>query len=104
MEGSVIVRGTERSSGILRSSTCLDVYRWQHLTTRDACVTIRDMEQLTTAQTAELLGIAQNSVRMAILRGNLKAVKHGRDWLIYKTDAVAYASRAKSKNKPDPLD
>jgi len=57
------------------------------------------MNALTTTQVAELIGIAPNSVRVAILRGNLRAVKHGRDWLIRKEDAEAYADNERKLDR-----
>jgi excisionase family DNA binding protein len=59
------------------------------------------MDMLTTNQASELIGIMPNSVRVAILRGKLQAVKHGRDWLIRKEDAEAYAA-GKRETKESP--
>ena len=44
-----------------------------------------DLEKYATIkQFAEMNGLLPNTVRKKILRGNLKAVKVGRDWLIEK--------------------
>jgi len=57
------------------------------------------MNHITTKEAAELIGITPNSVQVAILRGKLPAVKHGRDWLIQRVDAEDYAA---SERKPGP--
>ncbi len=36
----------------------------------------------TTQQTADLLGLAQSTIRVYIMRGKIKATKVGRDWVI----------------------
>lgn len=42
--------------------------------------------KLTTTQAAEILNVSQIAIRQHIRRGNLPAVKIGRDWLIAPAD------------------
>lgn len=37
---------------------------------------------MTTDEVAQLKGVSRNSIIVAIKRGDLNAVKHGRDWLV----------------------
>lgn len=48
--------------------------------------TIKKEELISLAEYAELQGIHQDTVRQKILRGNLKAFKIGRNWVIDKNE------------------
>ena len=45
---------------------------------------------MTVKEAAELLGLAPVTLRLQILRGKLKATKHGRDWWIHPKEVERY--------------
>ena len=48
-------------------------------------------EWITTTQAAELMGYNYAHVRLLARKGRIQSVKMGRDWLINKENALAYA-------------
>lgn len=50
------------------------------------------VENMTTKQAAERLGIAQAYVRQLLLKGTLKGARWGRDWMIPSREVERYAS------------
>ena len=54
---------------------------------------------LTTKQAAERLGVTPDYIRALIIRGQLVAVKHGRDWDIDEAD-LARIKRLRRPRKP----
>jgi excisionase family DNA binding protein len=48
-------------------------------------------EWITTSRAAELMGYDYAHVRLLARKGRIKATKMGRDWLVDRTSAVAYA-------------
>jgi excisionase family DNA binding protein len=54
-------------------------------------------EPLTTSEVAARLGNSPANVRQAIARGTLRAMKHGRDWLVEPSELERYlAQRSRS--------
>lgn len=58
------------------------------------------MNLLTTAEAAASLGLARSYIIAAIRRGQLRAEKIGRDWLITPKDLAAWNSRRKPTGYP----
>ncbi len=52
---------------------------------------------LTTKEAAERLGCAVITVHKAIKRGQMAAVKHGRDWFISAEEVERYKAAPKNK-------
>ena len=52
---------------------------------------------LTTKDAAELLKVNASRVRQLILRGELKAQKHGRDWHIAKEEVDKYREERRKR-------
>ena len=55
-----------------------------------AWTTISDIDPVTTAEVARMLGISQSRVRQFILAGRLKAKKLGRDLVIERKEAERF--------------
>jgi len=55
---------------------------------------------LTTAQTANLLGINASRVRQLIAAGVIRAEKHGRDWLIERPEIEKYRDARRTPGRP----
>jgi excisionase family DNA binding protein len=51
----------------------------------------------TVREASKLLGISEDAIRMAIMRGVLKAVKFGRDWAIEEAEVERYAKENRRK-------
>jgi len=47
-------------------------------------------ELMSTVEAAKLIGISRPAVHYAIKRGNIKARKLGRDWMVEKESALDY--------------
>jgi excisionase family DNA binding protein len=61
-------------------------------------------EWITTTQAAELMGYNYAHVRLLARKGLIQSVKAGRDWLINRENALAYAKRMEQlgTSKHDP--
>lgn len=57
------------------------------------------MDELTTKEAAEILGISPSRIRQFILEKRLPATKHGRDLFILKKDLVAMERRPPGRPK-----
>ena len=55
---------------------------------------------LNTIQVAILLGIGADRVRQLCKRGQLKAIKVGRDWVVEERDALAFAAKERPPFRP----
>ena len=53
-------------------------------------------EWITTREAAELTGYSMGYVRNAIHRGRLPAEKFGRDWMLKRSEVLAYAEKMKA--------
>lgn len=58
------------------------------------------MGYLTTAEAADRLKLQQITVRKHIQRGNIKAERYGRDWLISEASLKAFQVNRRSKGRP----
>lgn len=56
---------------------------------------------LTTSMAAKLLGFTANWVRRMIIKGEIKAVKHGYDWMLTEKD-IAHVKRRRKPNVMKP--
>ena len=54
---------------------------------------------LTTAEATQLLGLSQSRVKQLILKGQLPAVKHGRDYMINSQDVLNMERRPAGRPK-----
>ena len=61
-------------------------------------------EWITTTQAAELMGYNYAHVRLLARKGRIQSIKVGRDWLINRKGALAYAERMEQlgASKHDP--
>lgn len=58
---------------------------------------------LTTREVAERLAINTSRVRQLIIRGQLKAEKHGRDWMIKAEEVERYKRERRPVGRPRTL-
>jgi hypothetical protein len=58
------------------------------------------MNLITTAQASEIIGISPYGVIGAIRRGQLEAVKIGRDWLMEAKEAERYKVERRKPGRP----
>lgn len=49
-------------------------------------------ELITTLEAAELSGYRPLNIRRLVLKGHVRGVKVGRDWLVHKGDVLAYVA------------
>jgi excisionase family DNA binding protein len=61
-------------------------------------------EWITTQEAAELTGYSSSYIRKAIHRGRIPAEKFGRDWMLKRSDVLAYAEKMEElgPRKHDP--
>ena len=62
------------------------------------------MDELSTAEAAELAGVDQSSVRRAIREGRLRGRKPARDYLIRRRDVLAWKPRHRGDDHDDQVD
>ncbi len=53
----------------------------------------QESEWLTTPQAAALAGCTPRYLTAALKRGRLKGMKRGRDWLVQKSEVLAYVAK-----------
>lgn len=51
---------------------------------------------ITTQEVADMHGVSRGAVMHWITDGHLKATKFGRDWFVYRQDAINYIRRPKT--------
>ena len=56
--------------------------------------------EYTTAEAADVLGVEQQTIKRNILRGNLIAEKHGRDWIIKAADFEKFKDTPRRSGRP----
>lgn len=59
---------------------------------------------LTLGQAAERLGIQPGTLRNQAIRGKLRAIKPGHDWLVDEAEIERYRAENKGRRQPAPLD
>ena len=57
---------------------------------------------MTTAEAAEILGIARESVARLIRKGQLEGTRFGRDWMVYRKSVEKYLDQFGGLSKNDP--
>jgi excisionase family DNA binding protein len=57
------------------------------------------MEFYSIPEIAKMAGRNQTTMRMAIVRGNLKATKFGRIWIVYKNDYEEWWNKYKDETR-----
>lgn len=61
----------------------------------------RDLAQyVTTKQAAEMLGVAAEHINHLIYSGRVRAMKMGRDWLVFRPSVEQYYRTKSPKGKP----
>jgi len=55
---------------------------------------------MTTTEAAEILGVSQARVRQLILAGRLPAIKHGRDWMIKRSELLRFTKLIRTPGRP----
>lgn len=68
--------------------------------TRKVRIVDKEIEWITTAQAAEIMGVSVTNARYLCREGRIECKKWGRAWMVSRADAEAYQ---RSKRNPDWL-
>jgi excisionase family DNA binding protein len=59
---------------------------------------------ITTAMAAKILGFTPDYIRRLCLKGKIKAIKHGHDWILQEKDLHRITRKRKAKELSNGID